>query len=31
VDVLLAALVLVTAPDIDPRQLFAVHARWRTI
>jgi predicted Na+-dependent transporter len=31
VDVLLAALVLVTALDIDPRQLLAVHARLRTI
>jgi BASS family bile acid:Na+ symporter len=31
VDLLLAALVLVTALDIDPRQLLAVVARWRTI
>ncbi len=31
VDALLAMLVLVTALDIDPRQLLAVHARWRMI
>jgi predicted Na+-dependent transporter len=31
VDVLLAALVLVTALDIDPRRLVAVHARWRLV
>jgi predicted Na+-dependent transporter len=31
VDLLLAALVLVTALDIDPRQLLAIHARWRII
>jgi predicted Na+-dependent transporter len=31
VDLLLAALVLVTALDIDPRRLLAVHERWRTI
>jgi BASS family bile acid:Na+ symporter len=31
VDVLLAILVLVTALDIDPRELLAVRARWRTV
>jgi predicted Na+-dependent transporter len=31
VDVLLGVLVLVTALDIDPRQLLAVAARWRTV
>jgi BASS family bile acid:Na+ symporter len=31
VDLLLAALVLVTALDIDPRQMLAVAARWRTV
>jgi predicted Na+-dependent transporter len=31
VDVLLGVLVLVTALDIDPRQLLAVSAQWRTI
>jgi predicted Na+-dependent transporter len=31
VDVLLGVLVLVTALDIDPRQLLAVGAQWRTV
>ena len=31
VDLLLAALVLVTALDIDPRRLLAVSARWRAV
>ncbi len=31
VDLLLAGLVFVTALDIDPRQLVAVHSRWRLV